>query len=84
MSIMDAKLTLKLSEEVISRAKRYAREKNTSLSRMIESYLDALTRKGVEKGEITPLVKSLSGVIKLPEGYNYKDDKGTHLDQKHE
>jgi hypothetical protein len=51
---------------------------------MIESYLDALTRKGVEKGEITPLVKSLSGVIKLPEGYNYKDDKGTHLDQKHE
>ena len=68
---METKLTLRLNNNVIERAKDYARKHKISLSKMIESYLDSITKqKEVEKKiEITPLVESLSGVIDLPAGF---------------
>ena len=41
---MDSKLTLKLNEKVIDRAKKYASNKKLSLSRLIENYLDSITQ----------------------------------------
>jgi hypothetical protein len=60
---VNTKLTIKLDSEVISRAKKYAQSRKTSLSKMIESYLDSVTKPDPDDIEITPLVKSLSGVI---------------------
>ena len=40
---MDTKLTLKLDQEIIERAKLYASDKKLSLSRLIENYLNAPT-----------------------------------------
>lgn len=61
---MDNKLTLKLDSKVIERAKVYARKKNTSLSKLVEGYLQFLTTSNLpEKEEISPLVKSLSGIL---------------------
>ena len=37
---MDTKLTLKLNQEIIEKAKNYAAEKKLSLSRLIENYLN--------------------------------------------
>ena len=80
---MYSKLTLRLDRSVIERAKKFAKKNNTSLSRMIESYLDSVT-KGDNSGiEITPLVKSLSGVVELPDDYDYRKDYTDHLDQKY-
>jgi hypothetical protein len=62
---MNSKLTLKLNNLVIEKAKSYARKKNTSLSKLIESYLGKLAEPD-DSHEITPLVKSLSGIIDLP------------------
>ena len=70
---MDTKLTLKLNESVIKRAKKYAKENNISLSRMIENYLQAVTIKKVNKIKISPLVESLTGVIELEKTDNKKD-----------
>lgn len=70
---MDTKLTLKLDKHIIESAKKYAKEKKISLSRMIESYLQSITTESDEKVEITPFVKSLSGVIKLSDDDNKKD-----------
>ena len=39
---MDKKLTLSLDATVVENAKSYAKQKGTSLSRMIENYLSAL------------------------------------------
>ncbi|MCB2220609.1 MAG: hypothetical protein KQI35_09455 [Bacteroidetes bacterium] len=61
---MDTKLTLKLNKSIIERAKQYANEQNISLSKMIENYLQALTNKKDDENEISPLVESLTGVIK--------------------
>jgi hypothetical protein len=76
-------LTIKLDDDVISRAKRYAKHRKTSLSKMIESYLDSVTKPNSKKIEITPLVKSLSGVITLPVDYDYKKDYADHLTSKY-
>jgi len=80
---MDTKLTLKLDSGVITRAKKYTRQRKTSLSRLIESYLDSVTKNESDDIEITPLVKSLSGVIKLSEDYDYKRDRTDYLIRKY-
>ena len=80
---MDIKLTIKLDNDVISRAKRYAMHRKTSLSKMIESYLDSVTNPDSDDREITPLVKSLSGVISLPKEYDYKKDRTDFLIRKY-
>ena len=82
-NIMNSKLTLKLNHSVIARAKKYAKEHKTSLSRIIESYLDSVTREENSGIVITPLVKSLSGVIELPADYDYRKEYTNHLDRKY-
>ena len=62
---MDSKLTLKLNESVIEQAKLYAQVHHISLSRMIENYLQALINTQNKSAQISPLVKDLTGVIKL-------------------
>jgi hypothetical protein len=79
---MDSKLTLKLNKNVIQRAKQYAKENNMSLSRMIESYLQAVTLKKINNAKISPLVESLTGVIE-PENYDYRKDYTDFLSQKY-
>jgi hypothetical protein len=80
---MNTKLTIKLDEDVITRAKSYAKHRKTSLSKMIESYLDSITKSKSKKIEITPLVKSLSGVITLPGDYDYRKDYSEYLTRKY-
>jgi dsDNA-specific endonuclease/ATPase MutS2 len=80
---MDTKLTLVLDKRIIERAKSYASTKKTSLSKLIESYLDRVTAEEKPEEEISPLVKSLSGVISIPENIDYKDEYGKHLANKY-
>jgi hypothetical protein len=80
---METKLTLRLNDNVIKKAKSYARRHNISLSKMIEAYLDSLTQQKKQSHEATPLVESLSGVIDLPENYDYKKAYGDFLEEKY-
>jgi hypothetical protein len=75
---MDTKLTLKLDISIIEQAKNYAKDKNTSLSKLIESYLGKLVLAN-DTHEVTPLVKSLSGVVDLPKNFNAKKEYKKHL-----
>ena len=81
---MDAKLTLKLNQEIIEKAKHYASEKKLSLSRIIENYLNSLTSDKTNNDiQISPFVKSLSSGISIPADYDYKKDRADYLDQKY-
>jgi dsDNA-specific endonuclease/ATPase MutS2 len=80
---MDTKLTLKLDEDVIEKAKNYAKSRKTSLSYLIENYLQKLTSNKKSKRKITPVVKSLSGVVKLPRNYNVKKEYTDYLIKKY-
>lgn len=84
---MDSKLTLKLNEDVIVRAKEYASNKKLSLSRLIENYLDSLTREQNEGFEISPFVKSISDGKAIPVDADWKtlrEDYTEYLDEKHQ
>ena len=81
---METKLTLRLNDGVIERAKVFAKTHKMSLSKMIEAYLDNLTRIKNEKTTITPLVENLSGVIDLPSDYDYKKDYADYIIEKYQ
>ena len=78
---MNAKLTLQLNKDVIEQAKEYAKAQNTSLSKLVESILSKLIQK--KEIEISPLVKSLSGIISLEEDFDFKDEYAEYLEEKY-
>ena len=80
--IMNTKLTLNLDKGVIDQAKSYAKSNSVSLSKLIENYLDSLTKRSEKKSNVSPLVESLTGVI--PSGnYDDKKDYKDYLSEKY-
>ncbi len=80
---MNTKLTLKLDQRVIEGAKTYAKKKETSLSKLIENYLDFIIEPKEKGSEITPFVKSLSGVLDLSKTVDIKKEYKKHLTKKY-
>lgn len=82
---MNTKLTLSIKQELIQKAKDYAKQKNLSLSDIIKNYLTILTQE--EKKEnlitLTPIVKSLKGSLKMPANMDYKEELSKRLEQKY-
>ena len=84
---METKLTLRLNESIIEKAKEYARSRNMSLSKMVEQYLDSVVSTNEissKQIELTPLVKELSGVLKVPADFDYKNDYSDYLENKYQ
>lgn len=80
---MDTKLTLKLDQEVIEKAKAYATDKKISLSRIVESFLQTLVSDTETNSfEISPFVKSISTGTKIPVDLDPKE-YADHLIQKY-
>lgn len=81
---MDTKLTLKLNQEVIEKAKEYASDKKLSLSRIVEFYLQSLTRE-YKKDDfgISPFVKSISSGKSIPVDLDYKKEYSDYLMEKY-
>ena len=78
--MMNTKLTLKLNQEIIERAKEYASNKKMSLSRIVEAYLQSLTSNDdTAEFEISPFVKSISTGIEIPANLDYKKERTDYL-----
>ena len=69
---MNTKLTLNLDKEIIQEAKTYAKSQSVSLSKLIENYLNSLTRYSKKKSSVSPLVESLTGII--PSDYDQRHE----------
>jgi hypothetical protein len=80
---MNTKLTLNIDRKVIEKAKEYSKSRKISLSRLIESYLSSLIANKKQDIEITPLVESLSGVIKLDKDFDYRESYTDYLINKY-
>lgn len=81
------KLTLRLEEELIERAKRAARERGTSVSKMVAGFFESIEDprarvRGSEPGEIT---RRLRGSIKRKDGGRSADEEDyrRYLELKH-
>ena len=79
---MNTKLTLNIDQDIIKEAKYYAKNNSVSLSKLIENYLQSLTKKDSEKTKVSPLVESLTGVISL-ESDDYKKEYSDYLSKKY-
>ncbi len=82
---MNTKLTLTIEREIIERAKNYAKEKNRSLSDIIENYLKILTKeeRNHKSKKLNPAVESLKGSFKMPKDIDYKKELKNRLEQKY-
>ncbi len=81
---MVKKLTLSLNRDVIENAKRYARRNKTSLSALVENYFRFIARKETpHEDTLSPIVKELSGTIKLPDDFNLREEYTTYLTKKY-
>jgi hypothetical protein len=82
---MNTKLTLTIEQEIIERAKSYAKEKNRSLSDIIENYLKILTKEDRKQknNKLNPVVESLKGYFKMPKNMDYKEELGKRLEKKY-
>jgi len=81
---MNTKLTLTIEQTVIVKAKKYAKDKERSLSNLIENYLKALTKESDSNEiELTPIVKSLKGSFTAPKNFDYKKELTNRLSEKY-
>lgn len=81
---MDTKLTLKLNQQVIEKAKLYASNRKISLSRIVEAYLQSLTSEESQgEFQISPFVKSIATGKKLPIDLDYKKEYSDYLTEKY-
>jgi GTP1/Obg family GTP-binding protein len=58
-----ARLTLSVDEEVVTRAKRFAADHGTSVSKMVQEYLSSLEA-APELENLPPVTRSLVGILK--------------------
>ena len=79
---MQTKLTLRLDERLIRRAKAYARRTGKSVSAIVADFFTRLSDERVAAGErLSPPVRSLVGVLRP--GRVSEDDYGRYLEDKH-
>ena len=78
------KLTLSVDERVVGRAKRYAEARGTSVSRLVETYLDLVSRtpaeaKSAGRGRTPPVLARLRGSLERGSVADYR----SHLERKY-
>ncbi len=80
---MTTKLTLTVEQDIIEKAKIYAKSKGQSLSGIIENYLKAIIVERVESESIAPISKSLKGSFKELSKEDYKSQLSDRLAEKY-
>ena len=63
---MNAKITLYTEKKLIEKIKKYAKEKNTSVSAIVNEFFKSL----LEKKEEAPITNSLAGILKNKNFYD--------------
>jgi hypothetical protein len=76
---METKLTVRVSEELLQGAKRYAADHDTTLTRLITAYFERLMHESAEEPH-APIVRRLSGALS---GDVSEQDYHHYLEQKY-
>jgi hypothetical protein len=67
-----SKLTLSVDSGVVLRAKRYAKRRGVSVSRLVESYLAAVADPPNDAGRDAPILRSLRGSLRKADTEAYR------------
>ncbi|MDR1150462.1 MAG: DUF6364 family protein [Clostridiales bacterium] len=70
------KLTLNIDQNIIEKAKQYAKDQKKSVSKLVEDYLSSISSSTVKKtcyDSLGPITKELVGVIRIKGEINYEE-----------
>ena len=73
-----SKLTLSIDSQVVQRAKRYAKERGTSVSALLEGCLDTVSRP-LKPVEDPPVLREIGGILRKGDREDYRQ----HLIEKY-
>ena len=80
---MQTKLTLRLDEELIARAKEHAQKTGRSVSQMVADYFALLeSRTGQPRAALPPVVQELKGLLAGADAH--EEDYHEYLEEKHQ
>lgn len=74
-----AKLTLSIDGKVATRAKRYAKKQGRSVSSIVETYLDLVSRPPATPQNLPPILRELRGSLRKADISDYH----RHLEEKY-
>lgn len=80
------KLTLSMEPEIVNRAKQYAKKRQISLSKLIQDYLNEVSRNKPEaEDNISADVLSITGILKdkFPNEVDLKEVRYQYLKEKY-
>ena len=81
---MNVSSTLELDRNMIEGAEIYARKNRQSLSLLIENYFRFISEENnFSDRDISPLVRELSGIIKIDDEFDLKQAYADHLTEKY-
>ena len=79
-----AKLTLRPSRQIIELARKMAEEDNTSITQLFSAFILARNNQRPKKTiPIGPLTRSVTGILKIPDDWNYKKEMEGILEEKY-
>ena len=78
---MQTKLTLRVDEKLVKKAKAYAKKTGKSVSQLVAEYFSLLSPRPESERELTPAVRRLKGALKG--GKSGAADYKTYLEEKH-
>ena len=78
---MTSRITLYSDDELIARIKQYAKERNTSVSKIVNAFFENLLEHKETSAPNTPMTDSLSGLLKNAE--LDEADYRRHLEEKY-
>jgi hypothetical protein len=81
---MTTKLTLRLDDRVINKAKKTARTRGVSLSRMVEDYFKSVVDQESQEVRESPVLYEVSGVLSgKQDAAKLRAEYRKHLTEKH-
>ena len=81
-----AKLTLRPSRQVVELAHRLAEAENTSITQLFSSFVLTMhQRRHLGKfSPAGPITQLVTGILKVPEGWDFRREMGEILDEKYD
>ena len=78
------KLTLKIDDKVLQRAKAYAEQRELSISGLVEAYLEHLTAATETEPKLSGVVAELAGVLKDAPEDDWQEEYTDYLRHKYQ
>ena len=67
------RITLSMSEDIVRRAKRLAKKRQTTVSALFSEWVASLDEDPMDRRALGPLTKRARGIAKMPEGASTRE-----------